>query len=182
MSRLHLTLAMLYLRLLLSFPVALALHVLHESDSSLAAQLQLTSGTECGKVHKAFSSECLVSHHDRVVRPYAFNPLEELRHALDVMQTTWFQVWVGTWPTAIDWTRAVLDTYLVSSLSTLGKVVKSNGQFAGDNVDLGELDNEINKYFTQNVSLYLPYSCQRSPEYPLGLRCSNPSISQLARL
>ena len=158
-------LAFLYLRLLLFFRVALAFGVLHESDSSLAAQLQLTSGTEHGKLLKGFSSESPVSYHDRVLRPYAFNPLEELRHALDIMQTTWFRVWLGTWPTAIDWTRAVLDTYLVSSLTTLGKVAKSGRQHSGGYVDLDEIDNEINKYFTQNVSPCLPYLRQHSPEY-----------------
>jgi hypothetical protein len=182
MCHLHLTLAILSLRLLLFFPAALAFEVLHESDSSLTAQFQLTSGAECGKVHKAVSSECSISHHGRVLRPYAFNPLEELRHALDVMQTTWFRVWLGTWPTAIDWTRAVLDTYLVSSLSTLSKVAKSGRQYTKDYVDLSEIDNEINKYFTQNVSLCLPYPCQHSREYPLGLRYSTPNISELARL
>ena len=53
----------------------------------------------------------------------SLDPLGELQAALDVMQNTWFEVWVGTWPSAIDWTAAVMNTHLVSSLSTLSKAL-----------------------------------------------------------
>lgn len=77
-----------------------------------------------------------------------FDPLQALQDGLEVMQSTWFQVWVGTWPTAIDWTAAVLDTHLVSSLTTLSKALESpsGAQRARD------VENDLNRYFSQNVS------------------------------
>ena len=79
--------------------------------------------------------------------------LEDLRKGLDVMQGTWFEVWVGTWPTGIDWTRAVLDTYLVSALSTLSTALHS-AENAGNvsRAKATETKDEINEYFVQNVS------------------------------
>jgi hypothetical protein len=114
-----------------------------------------------------------ISNYGDIFRTNNFNPLEELRYALDVMQDTWFEVWLGTWPTAIDWTRAVLDTYLVSALNLLSKVVDSNshGRYFGDDVDLREIDNDINKYFTQNVSLAL-----LSPLTILSVQIHPPSV------
>jgi hypothetical protein len=68
------------------------------------------------------------------------------------MQTTWFKVWIGTWPSAIDWTRAVLDTLLISSLNTVGKAMNEQSLYSTNGIDASEVDNEINLYFTQNVS------------------------------
>lgn len=85
----------------------------------------------------------------------AFEPMHDLRQALDIMQRTWFTVWVGTWPTAIDWTRAVIDTYLVSALSSMSKLLHSKERLQGDGhpdlTNLKQIENEINRYFTQNV-------------------------------
>src|ERR1700760_821061 len=47
------------------------------------------------------------------------NALEELHHALQTMQDTYFQLWLGTWPTCIDWTAAVMGTYVSASLYSL---------------------------------------------------------------
>jgi hypothetical protein len=151
------------LRVLLLFSsVVLAFDVLHEADSTrLARSQQLTFKSEHdGHGRNPISDYPISDSHGQVFRFNNFNPLGELRYALDVMQDTWYRVWVGTWPTAIDWTRAVLDTYLVSALHSLSKIVDSGGQcsYFSDDVDLREIDNDINKYFTQNVSLDLPFS------------------------
>ena len=76
-----------------------------------------------------------------------FDPLEALQDGLDVMQSSWFQLWVGTWPSAIDWTAAVIDTHLVSSLSTLSKALESGSEVD----DRRDVENDLNHYFSQNV-------------------------------
>ena len=153
MGRLHSTLAILPYFLFLFSPAVLAFRVLHESDNSHPPQISLTSGSANDKVREQFSSDYPISDHGEISRPnIAFDPLEELRSALHVMQTTWFKVWIGTWPSAIDWTRAVLDTILISSLNTLGRVTDEPSLYSRYGVDASEVDNEINLYFTQNVS------------------------------
>ena len=86
-----------------------------------------------------------------------FDPLESLREALEVMQSTWFQVWVGTWPTAIDWTRAVTNTHLVAATGSLSKALDTpTGLWHASwetIADAEEIENEINQYFSQNVSV-----------------------------
>lgn len=81
-------------------------------------------------------------------RDLRFDPLEALQHGLDVMQSEWFELWVGTWPTAIDWTAAVLDTHLVASLSTLSKALEARD---GDVAQSRDVENDLNHYFSQNV-------------------------------
>lgn len=88
-----------------------------------------------------------------------FHPLQRLRSALDVLQTKWFELWVGQWPTSIDWTGAVLNTHLVASLSTL-----SNAQHAAKTSlpthasapfsDLDGIENEIGLYFAHTAAYY----------------------------
>ena len=91
--------------------------------------------------------------HDWASWSATFDPLDELRTALHVMQSTWFQLWVGTWPTAIDWTAAVIDTYLVSALSTLSRALDNLGHVPQDGgADPREIENELNLLFAQNVS------------------------------
>lgn len=79
----------------------------------------------------------------------SFNPLEALQDGLEVMQNTWFALWVGTWPTAIDWTAAVIDAHLVSSLSTLSKALNT----PDDVEQYRDVENDLNRYFSQNVRL-----------------------------
>lgn len=43
----------------------------------------------------------------------------ELFMALSDMQDAYFQRWLGTWPEGIDWTRAVMNTHVVSALRTI---------------------------------------------------------------
>ena len=45
--------------------------------------------------------------------------LRDLLSALDVMQSSYFELWQGTWPTSIDWTAAVLGTHISATLSSL---------------------------------------------------------------
>lgn len=164
MSRDHSTLAIHHLLLLLFSPAVLAFRVLQESDNSPTAQFPLTFSGTRSNVDEGLSSRHPLSDHDEVLQPnILFDPLEEFRYALDVMQTTWFEVRLGTWPTAIDWTRAVLDTHLVSSLATLAKIAGHHGRHRSYAINAEEAENEINKYFTQNVSLGQSYCFRNLP-------------------
>ena len=81
------------------------------------------------------------------------DPLEELRDALDVMSAEYFEVGVGTYVKGIDWTRAVVNTFLVSGLRTLSKALHQSRQFQNASwYDVEEIENDINLYFAQNVS------------------------------
>lgn len=85
------------------------------------------------------------------------NPLEELHHALETMQTHFFQLWLGTWPSAIDWTAAVMGTHLSASLYSLTRSLEYvlPGTLSSAASDEAErVENEINKYFSQSVAYY----------------------------
>lgn len=91
------------------------------------------------------------------VNSISIDALAELRTALHVLQTSWFEVWVGNWPAGIDWTRAVINTHLVATLSTVSKALhasrngKAYAPLGADALDEREVENEISLYFTQNV-------------------------------
>ena len=109
------------------------------------------------------STENKVSQGVSTSQHSVFDPLEDLQDALAVMQSTWFTVTVGTWPTGIDWTRAVLDTYLVSALSSLSKALDRPGRLSRasgtDQAAAGKaIENDINQYFAQNVCHALIFS------------------------
>lgn len=70
-----------------------------------------------------------------------------LVNALDVLQGEYFQIWPGVWPTAIDWTAAVLGTGLSGSLRTFSSSLSevSSPPIAS---------NLINRYFSQLSASY----------------------------
>jgi hypothetical protein len=65
----------------------------------------------------------------------------DLIGALQVLQDDYFATWQGIWPTSIDWTSAVMGTYVSAALGTISRS-------AGDNANL------INKYFSELVASY----------------------------
>ncbi|KAL2074013.1 hypothetical protein VTL71DRAFT_7791 [Oculimacula yallundae] len=67
--------------------------------------------------------------------------------ALDVLQDEYFEIWQGIWPTSIDWTSAVIGTYLSASLSTIST---SFPTFSSPK----EAENTVNKYFSQLSASY----------------------------
>ena len=78
-------------------------------------------------------------------------PLADLHDALETMQTFDFNLCIGKWPAAIDWTAAVTNTHLTSSLACLGKASQhllesANPWIFGENV--------INQYFSQIIAFY----------------------------
>jgi hypothetical protein len=83
--------------------------------------------------------------------------LQDLISALDVMQDQYFEQWLGTWPTSIDWTAAVLGTQVSAALSSLTSTPQDVlHSFAGDTLAHGVLayENLINRYFYQVSAFY----------------------------
>jgi len=66
--------------------------------------------------------------------------------ALDVLQVEYFAVWQGIWPTGIDWTSAVIGTYVSASLSTISTSFTALSSKSKENL--------VNKYFSQLVASY----------------------------
>lgn len=73
--------------------------------------------------------------------------LPTLLNALDVLQSSYFEVWQGNWPTGIDWTKAVIGTYLSSALLTISTSFDSLGSAKGS-------ENLVNKYFSHLIGSY----------------------------
>ena len=71
--------------------------------------------------------------------------------ALEVMQGHFFEIWLGIWPEAIDWTAAVMGTHVSASLAALTQSMSFDrcaNRFNG--VD----ENLINGYFSHLTSFY----------------------------
>ncbi|EED16561.1 glycosyl hydrolase, putative [Talaromyces stipitatus ATCC 10500] len=75
--------------------------------------------------------------------------LKDMLYALDVMQDSYFEQWLGTWPDAIDWTAAVIGTHISGTLSSLTMT-------SPDSVLEQTLayENLINRYFDQVSNFY----------------------------
>lgn len=87
------------------------------------------------------------------------NILHDLHSALLTLQDDYFALWLGKWTEAIDWTGAVMGTYLSATLSSLSRSIEYTmpGSFDGSrklDVEAQMVENEINKYFSQLISYY----------------------------
>ncbi|KAM0288102.1 hypothetical protein ACHAQH_000170 [Verticillium albo-atrum] len=78
--------------------------------------------------------------------------LEYAFEALTVMQTDFFMPAQGTWPEAIDWTVAVMETMLSGMLTTLSQAFAGIDFIRKD--DKGSERNLIDSYFTQLLTSY----------------------------
>ncbi|TDZ30467.1 hypothetical protein C8035_v002461 [Colletotrichum spinosum] len=79
-------------------------------------------------------------------------PLEAVFEALTVMQHDFFVADQGTWPAAIDWTAAVMETMLSGALTSLSQALSV--LHIGGNKDVGAKRNLIDTFFTQLVASY----------------------------
>ncbi|KAF1916622.1 glycosyl hydrolase family 76-domain-containing protein [Ampelomyces quisqualis] len=82
--------------------------------------------------------------------------LRDLRSALDTMQGQYFSLWLGKWTTAIDWTAAVMGTYMSATLTSLSRSI-DHGRSRRIHESSNEarlIENEINKYFGQSTASY----------------------------
>ena len=74
-----------------------------------------------------------------------------LLDALRVMQSEYFELWAGTWPSSIDWTAAVLGTHVSATLTTFVSTLDyANKQCT----NLIEWENNINRYFNHLTAFY----------------------------
>ena len=85
--------------------------------------------------------------------------LSALIDALAVMQSLYFQIWPGTWPSAIDWTAAVMGTQVSATLSAISDSlakwsVSTEGGETTESIERQSHENMINQYFTQVASFY----------------------------
>ena len=95
--------------------------------------------------------------------------LPAMLDALDVMQSHFFKIWQGIWPSAIDWTSAVMGTHVSATLDAItsftdyeaGLGVGDDSRFMMDSASARE--NLINGYFSHLTSFYFG-------ENALGLR------------
>lgn len=79
-----------------------------------------------------------------------------LLDALEVMQSHFFELWLGTWPGAIEWTAAVTGTQISASLAIITRSSDYKSlQGPSDIASNATLDeNLINRYFTQLLTFY----------------------------
>ena len=73
--------------------------------------------------------------------------LPVLLNALDVLQSSYFEAWQGNWPDGIDWTKAVVGTYLSAALLTISTSFNSFSSAKGS-------ENLINRYFSHLIGAY----------------------------
>ena len=80
--------------------------------------------------------------------------------AVEVMQSHYFAIWQGTWPTSIDWTAAVMGTQISATLSSISETLphlRSDSQHHSGRMGketVSRHENLINQYFTQVLSFY----------------------------
>ncbi len=79
-----------------------------------------------------------------------------LLDALEVMESHYFEIAVGTWPKAIDWTAAVMGTHVSATLAAMTEYCTSSwSRSASPSQDESrDHENLINRYFTQITSFY----------------------------
>ena len=95
------------------------------------------------------------SHHEGVAQA-AFPELrilEDTLEALRVMQVEYFQPWLGMWPTAIDWTGAVMGSHVSGALQSLSQGLELVRLAAGEE-DYRVKENLVTLYFSQLIGYY----------------------------
>jgi len=86
-----------------------------------------------------------------------FSPFQEMLGALATMQDHFFEVWLGQWSTTIDWTGAVMGTYLSSCMTSMLHAQHSAQESVArldSRPSVNVLEASMNKYFSQVVSYY----------------------------
>lgn len=72
--------------------------------------------------------------------------------ALNVMQNTYFANWIGTWPDGIDWTRAVIGTYVAATLRTISRDMEF---YRPNTTQLwSPYENVLSRYFEELIGYY----------------------------
>lgn len=79
--------------------------------------------------------------------------LEESLDILQVMQDEYFAPWLGTWPTAIDWTAAVMGTHVSGALSSISRNLDLLPNYKAKTA-AGAKENLVTLFFSQVLSFY----------------------------
>ncbi|KAH8905889.1 glycoside hydrolase, family 76 [Coniochaeta sp. PMI_546] len=79
--------------------------------------------------------------------------LEDALEALKVMQVAYFQPWLGMWPTAIDWTAAVMGSHVSGALESISQGLELI-RLEQDEEDYRVKENLVTLYFSQLVGYY----------------------------
>lgn len=85
--------------------------------------------------------------------PTAKDPINEVLGVLDIMQEKYFQEWLGTWPSAIDWTAAVMGTLVSGALSTISRALDLLPVPERTAADWGK-ENRVTLHFSQLLGFY----------------------------
>ncbi|KAJ6021851.1 hypothetical protein N7540_007355 [Penicillium herquei] len=82
--------------------------------------------------------------------------LQDLYDALNVMQDSYFCLWMGTWPSSIDWTAAVLATHVGATLSsfTLTYGLDAANAEQPHGTSFIALENTISHFYSQLSTFY----------------------------
>ncbi|RYO93194.1 hypothetical protein DL764_008021 [Monosporascus ibericus] len=83
-----------------------------------------------------------------------FNVLGELLGAMNVLQDEFYELWLGTWPSGIDWTRAVLGTHVSGGIRTLSESLASIKYDKDGALDWKVKSSMIDSFFTQLTAYY----------------------------
>lgn len=81
--------------------------------------------------------------------------LQNLLAALHVMQDKYFVLWMGTWPSSIDWTAAVLGTHVVATLSSYSAhALNVTDASQPHELSFTPLENTISHFFSHLTTFY----------------------------
>lgn len=98
----------------------------------------------------------LMTDGSSATKPWTWIPpaqtLRDLLGALHVMQDEYFVLYMGTWPTSIDWTAAVLGTHVVATLSSYTSGALGLEESRG--LDFPALENTVNHFFSHTTTFY----------------------------
>ena len=113
--------------------------------------LQLSSST--------VTTQSLGLSHDSSLAGSLSESFPALLDALDVMQTHFFEIWLGKWPNAIDWTAAVMGTQVSATLKAITQANDRESTMVGPTrpdflANATIYENLINQYFTHLLSFY----------------------------
>ncbi|KAK4116690.1 glycoside hydrolase family 76 protein [Canariomyces notabilis] len=83
-----------------------------------------------------------------------FQVFDDMLKALRDMQDIYFQRWVGTWPQGIDWTRAVMGTYVAAALRTISDQLEQGSPQSEPFASAIKYGDPISGYFTDLIAYY----------------------------
>lgn len=78
--------------------------------------------------------------------------LQDMLGALEVMQDSYFDMFSGTWPSAIDWTAAVMGTHVSATLASI--VASLDAATASSCGDMLSWQNIVDGYYAQTSFFY----------------------------